>query len=125
MGKAKTKRRKSPFATWRVLCQQGSRRFSVDQSGQYAAERVDSGGDFGGFGPLPEFDELVVGSTPCLVHIERMDANSLFVGLGPDVTLSVWKDRTGNVSVRLQEGVVDGIGVIHPHGWKPKGRAKR
>jgi hypothetical protein len=118
---------KNPFATWRVLCQDGSRRFAVDNSGYVRNEIGDRDGalDELDCDPLPDFDELVVGDTPCLVHLERMDTNSLFVSLG-DVSLSVWRDKAGKTRVLLQEGTFDAATQeLHEYGWTAKKGRKR
>lgn len=75
-----------------------------------------------------DFDEIIIGGglggEPCVLQAEAMSDSALSVSLG-FALFAVWV-RGGEVHVRLQEGVYDAkTGMIRPHGWKPKGRAKR
>jgi hypothetical protein len=125
----KTKRKRSkPLAKWSLGA--GTGRTSV---------RIRDDGSVSVYPPLPlhskpterplgSFDELTIGGglggEPCVLHAEAMSDSQLSVSLG-FALFAVWV-RGDKVHVRLQEGVHDPkTGMIQPHGWKPKGRAKR
>lgn len=123
-------RRESAFARWRVLCQgPGDRYLHIRTSPKSKAEQAFARRHFRAVEPRdqwlndpPQFDELVISNLG--VHLERMGDNELFVALG-DAKFSVWRDARGKVQCMLYEGQFEPTsGMIHPHGWKPKGRGK-
>ncbi len=110
--KASKKRARKPslFARWRLLAQDGSRRFSIEtKDGKTWDDGVDrhfegiaSPGNDVPASPAAEFDELAVGSA---IHIERMGNNAIWIRLG---CATFWlKFSGGGVVVTLTDGVVD------------------
>lgn len=115
--KTKKPRREPLLKHWRFSAAEGSRELTLRAPIENPAT--------GKTRFPPAFDELVVGPPgACAIHVEAMDANSLFVGLGPEVKIYVWRDRSGKTRVLLYEGVVDpATHEIHPHGWTAGRRA--